>query len=73
MDRASGGLLIMQLSEGLNNLSHNSLDALEPLFPPGIRHPILARRNGLTSRTAMGRERAIAAASGSRVQQVPES
>src|ERR1700730_40515 len=41
MDLAGGGLPIMQLPDGLNNLSHDALDALELLFKPGIHRPIL--------------------------------
>ena len=50
MDLASGGLPIMQLSNVLNNLGRNPLDALELLFLAGIHHPILARQNGLGCR-----------------------
>jgi hypothetical protein len=35
-------LLIMQLPDGLNNLGHSALDAIELLFKPGIHRPILA-------------------------------
>jgi hypothetical protein len=50
IDLASGGLAIMQLSDVLNNLGRNPLDAPELLFLSGIHHPILARQNGLGCR-----------------------
>src|ERR1700737_4197800 len=42
IDLPGGGLLLMQLPDGLNNLGPSALDALKLLFKPGIHRPILA-------------------------------